>query len=233
MRAGLHHLEERVSRGHGPDSRRHGAAFRECARTGHRGVQPLLGVDLHLAAHARGRAVLAQAAGPVVPGAPRVSRAQPEPVRRPHLLHVPVRADGAGRPHRATQVHPGADGARRAGDTSVNLQGAVQRAGRHRLQHRRRAAVPDVTFFDQGGRGRDGRLRRRTAPRAGVPEGSARGRRARSRRRRDDAGRRAAARLPAASRAEGRALQAPPPAPRADRFVWRPHRSRQGLRGAD
>ena len=64
---------------------------------------------------------------------------------------------------RAAQDHPGADGARRAGDSPRDLQGAVQRAGRHRLQHRRRAAVPDDALLDPGGRGRDRRLRRRPA----------------------------------------------------------------------
>ena len=48
-------------------------------------------------------------------------------------------------PHK---THPGADRARRAGDSARDLQGAVQPAGRHRLQHRRRAAVPDDALLD-------------------------------------------------------------------------------------
>ena len=50
--------------------------------------------------------------------------------------------------HRAGQEHPGADGARRAGDPPGDLQGPVQRAGRHRLQHRGRAALPDDPLLD-------------------------------------------------------------------------------------
>ena len=68
---------------------------------------------------------------------------------------------------RAAQEHPRADGARRAGHPPRDLQGAVQPAGRHRLQHRGRAAVPDDALLDPRGRGRDGRLRRR--PAAGAP----------------------------------------------------------------
>ena len=46
------------------------------------GVQPLLGLDLQQPAHARRRDGVAAAAGPVVPGAARVPRAQPPAVRR-------------------------------------------------------------------------------------------------------------------------------------------------------
>ena len=83
--------------------------------------------------------------------------------RRPDLLHLPVRADGARRAHRAAQEHPGADGARRAGDPPRHLQGAVQPAGRPRLQHRGRTAVPDDALLDPRGRRGNGRLRRRPA----------------------------------------------------------------------
>ena len=68
---------------------------------------------------------------------------------------------------RAGQEHPRADRARRAGDPPRDLQGAVQRAGGHRLQHRSRAAVPDDPLLDPRDRGGDGRLRRR--PAAGPP----------------------------------------------------------------
>ena len=104
LRAGLHHLEERVSRGDGPDPRRDGPPLRQRAHARPRSLQPLLGVDLQLRAHARRRDGVAAAAGAVVPGAARVPRAQPAAVRRPDLLHLPVRADGAGRAGRAAQV---------------------------------------------------------------------------------------------------------------------------------
>ena len=46
MRAGLHHLEERVPGGDGSDPRRHRPPLRERAAARHRRVQPLLRVDL-------------------------------------------------------------------------------------------------------------------------------------------------------------------------------------------
>ena len=75
---------------------------------------------------------------------------------------------------RAAQEHPGADGARRAGDPAGDLQGAVQPAGRHRLQHRGRAPLPDDALLDPRGRRGDGRLRRRPAAGAGSTRGSRR-----------------------------------------------------------
>ena len=86
------------------------------------------------------------AAGPVVPGAARVPRAPPAAVRRPDLLHLPLRADRARLPDRAAQEHPRADRARRAGDPSRDLQGAVQPAGGHGVQHRGRTPVPETHF---------------------------------------------------------------------------------------
>ena len=47
--AGLHHLEERVPRGHRPDPRRHRPPLRQRADARHRRLQPLLRVDLQLA----------------------------------------------------------------------------------------------------------------------------------------------------------------------------------------
>ena len=164
LRRRLHHLEERVPRGLRPRTRRHGPAVRQRPHPRHPGVQPLLGVDLQQPAHAGRRDRVAAAAGPVVPGAARVPRAQPAPVRRPDLLHVSLRPDRARRADRAAQDHPGADGARRAGDSPRDLQGAVQPAGRHGLQHRRRAPVPDDALLDPRRRRGDGRLRRRPAP---------------------------------------------------------------------
>ena len=189
-------------------------------------------MDLQQPAHPRRRDRVAAAAGPVVPGAARVPRTQPSAVRRPDLLHLSLRADRARREDRAAQEHPGADRARRAGDPPRDLQGAVQPAGRHRLQHRGRAAVPDDALLDPGGRGRDGRLRRR--PAAGQPHGRDRNAAERTGRRpADDAdvrGRRASRRilaeLPPAPGAPRHRLPPPASAARAVRALRRAHRSR-------
>ena len=61
----------------------------------HRGVQPLLRLDLQQPAQPRRRDGVAEAAGPVVPGAHRLPAAAPPAVRRADLLHLPLRADGA------------------------------------------------------------------------------------------------------------------------------------------
>ena len=57
-----------------PHPRRDGAALRERPPAGHRGLQPLLRLDLQQPAHARGRDGVARAAGAVVPGARRPPR---------------------------------------------------------------------------------------------------------------------------------------------------------------
>ena len=61
----------------------------------HRGVQQVLGLDLQQPAQPRRRDGVAEAAGAVVSGAHRIPAAAPSAVRRPDLLHVSVRADGA------------------------------------------------------------------------------------------------------------------------------------------
>ena len=177
-----------------------------------------------------------RAAGPVVPGAARVPRAQPAAVRRADLLHVPVCADGA---RRCASRRTRASWCRRrttSRPSTSDLPGPVQPAGRHRLQHRGRAALPHHALLDPRDRGGDGRLRRRPAAGAGLP---ARGRGAGGRRRRRQAAE------------EGRADDGSPTLPAAPgasaasmfrrrhrlhgpiRALRRPHRSGQGLRGAD
>ena len=69
--------------------------FANAAHARHRGVQQVLGLDLQQPAQPRRRDGVAEAAGTVVPGADRVPAAAPPAVRRPDLLHVSVRADGA------------------------------------------------------------------------------------------------------------------------------------------
>ena len=221
MRAGLHHLGEPLSRGERPDPRGDGTAFQERAHARHRVVQPVFGLDLPQPAYARRRAVMARAAGTVVPRAPRVPDPQSPAVRCADLLHVSVCADGARPRRRSRAQHPGADRAQRAGDPPVDLRGDVQEGGRRRLQHRGREEFPeDDLRVPQRSRG-DRRLRR------GPDAGPVAGRRSRARRRRRNP--QTPGPAPAGAR---RAV--PPPASPAGTIppLRRPHRRRQRLRGA-
>jgi hypothetical protein len=177
----------------------------------------------------RGRDRVAATAGPLVPGAARVPRAPPPPVRRPGLLHLPVRADGARHEDRAAQEHPRADRARRAGDPSRHLPRAARPAGGHRVQHRRGAAVPHDALLHPRDRRGDRRLRRGPAADAGP---SATGRRlgdAHPNPNRPRPGRPPTVRTWPEPR---HGLPTAPPAPRPDLPVRRPDRSGEGVRGA-
>ncbi len=65
---------------------------------------------------------MAEAAGPLVARPRRVPRAAPPELRRPGVLHLSLRADGAGHPRRAVEEPARADGARRAGDPARHLR---------------------------------------------------------------------------------------------------------------
>ena len=164
---------------------------------------------------------MAAATGPLVPGADRASRAAPHRLRRADLLHLPLRADGARSARGSTAQHSGADRARRARDSTRHLPRRLRRTGRHGLQHRRRAGVRAEPFPRRRNGGSDDRMRR--GPAAAVHD-----RHPRTRFRRNDH----RARRRSATGERGR-VSAPAPALRALRAVRRPHRSRQGLRGAD
>ena len=169
--------------------------------------------------------------GPWSPALHRVPEAAPSAVRRADLLHLPLRADRARPAHRTGPQHPRAHGARRTGHPARPLQGGLHAAGRHRLQHRGRAAIPGDALLDpRGGRGDRG-LRRRPAAGRQEPR-SRRGhrpdRRARHRRRQRRRPAAAAAHLGAR-----RDVPAAAPAARRLRALRRPHRPGQGLRGAD
>ncbi len=187
LRPRLHHLEQRVPGGRGPRPGRHRPAVRRRPPARHRGVQPLLGLDLQPPARARGRARVARAAGAVVPGARRVPRAAPRGVRRADLLHVSLRPDRARPRGRAREEHPRAHCARRAGHPPGDLPGDVRAACRHRLQHRGGAPLPERRVPDPRDRRGDGGVRRRPAaagarPRPGAGRGRDRPRRGAGRR---------------------------------------------------
>ena len=149
------------------------------------------------------------------------------------LLHLSLRADGARAAGRAEPQHPGPDRARRAGHSPGHLQGDVQPACGGRLQHRRRAALPDHPLPHPRGRGGNGRVRRRPARLRRARAGAARREQPAARTRHGGPPLR---RLPAAAAAHHRARRGvPPPSPAAwpVRALRRAHRSRQGLRGAD
>jgi hypothetical protein len=127
VRPGLHHLEERVPGEPRSDPRRHGAPLRQRPDARHRVVQPLLGLDLQHPPHPRGRDGVAQAAGAVVPSAPRVPGPASRVVRRAGLLHVSLRAHRARPAGRPGAKHPGPHGARRAGHPPVDLRDVFAR----------------------------------------------------------------------------------------------------------
>ena len=137
--------------------------------------------------------------------------------------------------------HPGADRARRAGDPPRDLQGRLQQAGGALLPHRERAAVRAAAVSGAAA-ARGGRRRRRRHPAAAAVSAHAgaadedrrRDRRTATRPSRQPTPtrtRRAASSRRICSRAAR--CSAGGTGSRSDRAVRRPHRSRQGLRGAD
>ena len=145
---------------------------------------------------------MAEAAGPLVPGAARLSRRTTIRTTTSLIFFTYLYAPTVlGLGDRAAQEHPRADGARRAGDPSRHLQGAVQRAGRRRLQHRGRAPVSSRTHFsiravERGNR----RLRRRPAARAALSADRPTSRATDDTAATDEPARRPAAELPSAPR---------------------------------
>ena len=189
------------------------------------------------AAHARRRDGVAEAAGPVVPGAARVPRAPSPAVRRADLLHLSLRADGArharSRRTRASWCRPrttsrrstsrstrSCSACRPASPTTPRSSGGSSRRTSRSARSRRRPSAAASTCR------RRSRTRASRRPTPTTPT---------VRRRADDDGVRTTtvAELPAAPGAPRRRLPPPSPAARPDRALRRPHRSRQGLRGAD
>ena len=229
LRAGLHHLEERIPGGVGPGPRRHRPAVRQRAAraTSTRSTATPSGSSTTRTRRDDEMEWLRQQ-GPWCPALLEYlerNQQQYDVLIFFTYLYAPT---VLGVPHRAAQDHPGADGARRAGDPPRDLQGAVQPAGRHRLQHRRRAPVPDDALLDPRRRGGDGRLRRRPAAGAGLP---ARGIGVRRTAKPDPAPRTTPADDSSPTfrpHLAQRGIDLPPPASaaRTDRALRRPHRSR-------
>ena len=169
LRARLHHLEERVSRRHGPHPRRDGAALRQRPDPRHPELQPVLRLDLPPRAHPRGRDAVARGAGPLVAGPGRVPPPPPQALRRADLLHLSLRADRAGPRRRPGAQHPRADRARRAGHPPRALSGDVRAGRRRRLQHRGGEALPEDDLRHAPRRRGDRRLRRGPAPGRAAP----------------------------------------------------------------
>ena len=73
-------------------------------------------------------------------------------LRRAHLLHLPLRADGARPGDRPGAEHPRADRARRAGHPPRDLQGRLQPARRHRRTSPRSSGAFVTTHFSRSAR---------------------------------------------------------------------------------
>ena len=227
--------------GVGPRPRRHRPPLRQRADARHRIVQPILGLDLQQSAHARRRNGMAEAAGPVVPGADRL----PAPPSQQYdvlifftYLYATTVLGLEVDPARSILVPTAHD------EPAIRLgiyQGRVQPAGGHRAtsptveQQFVQAAVsgPRRCSRKRSAVGVDLRQQqpypRMPAVRDEPPttEPTAPQRRTAST---DDERRRAIPVAPARAR---RGVPAPPSAARPVRAVRRAHRSGQGLRGAD
>ncbi len=178
MRPRLHHLGQRLPGGSRPRPGRHGQALRHCRDARHRELQSVLRLDLPLAPQPAGGARVAPAAGPLGARPPRVPRAAPRAVRRPRVLHLPLRPDGDGNRHRAVQEPARADGARRAGHPPGHLPGRLRRGGGHRRGTPSRTPLRVDPL--PPARARRGRRRLRRGPAGG--RGDCRGRGSRCRR---------------------------------------------------
>ena len=132
LRARLHHLEERVSRGRRPRPRRHGAPVRHRARraTSRRSTATRTGSSTTRTPTPTSMEWLKQQ-GPWCPALVEYLERTHRSLRRPDLLHLSLRADRARHEGRSVAQHPGADGARRAGDQAAPLLATV-RAGPRR-----------------------------------------------------------------------------------------------------
>ena len=101
--------------------------------------------------------------GPVAPGAARAPAAHAPQLRRPDLLHLSLRADRAGPadrlPRAASWCRPRTTSRR----SSCGSTGAVPGHRAYRLQHRRRAALPELDVRHPRHRRSHRRLRRRPA----------------------------------------------------------------------
>ena len=223
VRARLHHLGERLPRGHRPDPRRDGAALQERA---HRATSPRSTSTPTGSSTTRTRATTrCRGSSSRARGARRCIEylnKQSSPVRRADLLHLSLCADGARLeidPARTILVPTAHD------EPAIRLviyQDLFKKPAAVAFNTEVEKNFLKTTFEFRSGRRRDRRLRRR--PDAGR---GAAGRSGAGRRRGDPQ---------AAGAAPARAWRAvPPPAPPAGTVpaLRRTHRRRQGLRRAD
>ena len=129
VRARLHHVEERVPRG-----RRTASAASPCGAsptrgraTSRRSTSTRTGSSTTRHSRQDELEWLKQQ-GPWSPGLIEYLERQHQQLRRPDLLHVSLRADGAGHQGRAVQEPARADRARRAGDPARHLPGRLRAA---------------------------------------------------------------------------------------------------------
>ena len=184
--------------------------------------------------------------GPWCPSLIEHLQASSPAVRRADLLHLSLRADGAGTRSRAGAQHPGVDRARRAGDPPRDLQGRLQQAGGALLPDRERARSSSTSSFpivrcSRTWSASGVEICRSSQPYPRMPATGAEERAAAAVA--DDAsrtvalahrrGRRAAREFPSHLMHARRRVPPPSPPLRPDRALRRADRSRQGMRGAD
>ena len=237
LRARLHHLEERVPGGHRPRPRRHRPPLRERADARHRTRSTATPTGSSTTRTRRDDEMeWLKQQGPWCPALLEYLERNHQQYDVADLLHLPLRADRAGlqiAPRKSILVPTAHD------EPAIHLghlQGACSACpAALALQHRGRAAVPDDALPDPRGRGGDDRLRRRPAAGTGVPARADAP--TRTPPRREPTPRPATVRrsppLPPHLAHARRGLPPAPSAARPVRALRRPHRSRQGLRGAD
>ena len=173
-----------------PHPRRHRAPLRERAHARHRRVQSLLRLDLQQRAQPRRRDGVAEAAGPVVPGADRVPAAHHQQYDVLIFFTYLYATDGA-RPRGESRPRASSSRRRTTSRRSSSKSSRTSSAGRPRSATSPTASASFVQAAVRrpaAARG-DGRRRRRPAAAAALSADAGRARRGRRRTRREGAAR--------------------------------------------